>query len=71
MMVLFALLFKTTFQTKSSTGQEWTYEEFSNSFIDDVITTETEKQAVFTGFIDIWWSFAILFQMMTLDQWAD
>lgn len=72
MLVLFSLLFKTMLQTKDKNpDSQWTYEEFNSKTLQNLENPLDEKQSVFSGFIDIWWTLAILFQMMTLDQWGD
>ena len=67
MLVLFSLLFNTMLQNKNSDpDSQWTYQEFKTKMEVNMLNVMDEKVSVFTGFIDIWWTLAILFQMMTL-----
>lgn len=70
-LLIFGLLFNGIMLSKSNSQHpgEWTFEEFQTK-------TETKLRnnlntSVFTGFVNFWWTLSILFQMMTLDQWAD
>ena len=59
------------FYTRRNVPAKWTYGELESKIVENLENWNEEKKSVFVGFIDIWWTLAILFQMMTLDQWAD
>ena len=52
---------------------KWTYEDFSADAIryQQLKPGEDDGFVVFSGFIDIYWTFATLFQILTLDQWSE
>ena len=75
---VFGLMFNTMMSTKSTREHfaMWTAEEMRNKTEFKLRTMQANNPKnlkfndTFVGFVNFWWTLFILFQMMTLDQWA-